>query len=110
MMKKLHVAGCFAFLSLVTGTHAYAGKVIKAYDEATGTEEPFSATGAWQFQWSSGDKSSGITVRIVDAATGAYVSEADGISGAVRVDASGTFKVITKGAGSRYKITISTLP
>lgn len=110
MMKRLRIAGCLAFLSLATVIQAQAGKLIKAYDEATGTEEPFSATGAWQFQWSSGDKNAGITVRIVDATTGAYVSEADGISGAVRVDASGTFKVITKGARSRYKITISTLP
>lgn len=109
-MKRLHVAGCLALLTLASATQAQAGKVIKAYDDTTGTEEPFSATGAWQFQWSSGDKRSGITVRIEDAATGAYVSEADGISGAVRVDASGTFKVITKGARSRYKITISTLP
>lgn len=109
-MNQLRIAGCLTLLTLASATQAQAGKLIKAYDAATGTEEPFSAAGAWQFQWSSGDKSSGITVRIEDATTGAYVSEAEGISGSVRVDASGTFKVITKGAQSRYKITISTLP
>lgn len=110
MMNQLRVAGCLALLGLASATQAYAGKLIKAYDQTTGTEEPFSASGAWQVQWNSGDRSSGMTVRIVDATSGAYVSEVDGISGAVRVDASGTFKVITTGARSRYKITISTLP
>ena len=109
-MKLLRVAGCLAVLTLASPAQAQDGQLIKVYDQTTGTEEPFSATGAWQFRWTSGDKNTGITVRIVDAATGAYVSEADGISGAVRVDASGTFKVNTKGAQSRYKITISTLP
>ena len=110
MMKLLHVAGVLALLTLASTALAQDGKVIKVYDAATGTEEPFSATAPWQFRWSSGDQNSGITVRIEDATTGAYVSEAEGISGAVRVDASGTFRVVTKGAQSRYKITISTVP
>ncbi|PZO82508.1 MAG: hypothetical protein DI629_01015 [Mesorhizobium amorphae] len=110
MMKRLHVAGCLALLALACPAQAQDGQLIKVYDNTTGTEEPFSATGAWQFRWSSGDRSSGFTVRIEDATTGAYVSEAAGISGAVRVDASGTFRVITKEAPSRYKITISTIP
>lgn len=110
MMKRLHVAGCLAFLTLASLAQAQDGQLIKVYDNTTGTEEPFSAKGAWQFRWNSGDRSSGLTVRIEDATTGAYVSEASGISGAIRVDASGTFRVITKDSPSRYTITISTIP